>query len=588
MARPVSALILAVLAASSATIPLACGTDESATPPSTLPDGAPPPSPDASEAPEAASPKPPGLQGPVGQWVWHDIPGTLCANGTPTGIGVNRGPGSAVIIYLAGGSGCFNETCDTSVSYAQEGYDAADFQTTLEGKGESSFPAEGIFNRFAGKNPFNDASFVFVPYCSGDYYAGKATVQWPSWTATFAGAKNIDLIYSELATAFPNASRVTLSGGSAGSLGSLLTYWKLVNAFRGKRVDLVADSFFVFETSVSPFFAEKKHEIWKWEYPEGCTECGTELRSVYRHNSKIAPAGARLAIVGSQNDLFLTAGHGMLVNGEFDDNVLLVQDYVKDLANTKYFVADGDEHILLKEKELDSPNTDSAVSWCSSESTCGNDTHYLYEFLTRMQDDDPAWQSWSSLGKGLLTCKTECNGRTCGADSCGGVCGTCPAAETCDAELGVCVGTPPLTFGESSVLETTHQATELFVTKATLGSHTRMLQRLSIYVEEPAGSIRLGIYDATGEGGAPGKLLAETPLFTAGVGWNHQPIPARLSLPAGDYWLAHQATSGSTKARKSTTAGSYHSTSNLGSMPATWPKTTVEQGRFSVFATAAP
>ena len=36
------------------------------------------------------------------------------------------------------------------------------------------------------------------------------------------------------------------------------------------------------------------------------------------------------------------------------------------------------------------------------------------------------------------TCKPDCDGRKCGADGCGGSCGACPTAQTCDVESGAC------------------------------------------------------------------------------------------------------------------------------------------------------
>src|SRR5689334_11709107 len=49
------------------------------------------------------------IHGPVGEWVWHDVPGAICANGTPTGLGVNQGTGDRLVIYMSGGSACLDE-----------------------------------------------------------------------------------------------------------------------------------------------------------------------------------------------------------------------------------------------------------------------------------------------------------------------------------------------------------------------------------------------------------------------------------------------------------------------------------------------
>jgi RHS repeat-associated protein len=65
------------------------------------------------------------------------------------------------------------------------------------------------------------------------------------------------------------------------------------------------------------------------------------------------------------------------------------------------------------------------------------------------------------------------------------------------------------------------------------------LQSLSFYVESPAGSLRLGVYDATGPEGHPGAKLAETAELTPVAGWNTADVLAPVLLPPGRYWLAH-------------------------------------------------
>ena len=43
------------------------------------------------------------------QWRWTDVPGSACANGTPTGFGVLRRPGArGVLIFLQGGGACWD------------------------------------------------------------------------------------------------------------------------------------------------------------------------------------------------------------------------------------------------------------------------------------------------------------------------------------------------------------------------------------------------------------------------------------------------------------------------------------------------
>ena len=64
------------------------------------------------------------------------------------------------------------------------------------------------------------------------------------------------------------------------------------------------------------------------------------------------------------------------------------------------------------------------------------------------------------------------------------------------------------------------------------------LQSLSVYVDTSSGKLALGLYDATGPSGGPGKLLASTLAVSPTTGWNTLPVVTRVPLAAGNYWLA--------------------------------------------------
>jgi hypothetical protein len=62
---------------------------------------------------------------------------------------------------------------------------------------------------------------------------------------------------------------------------------------------------------------------------------------------------------------------------------------------------------------------------------------------------------------------------------------------------------------------------------------------LSLYCPQAAGVLRLGLYDATGPGGGPGVLLAQTAEITPTGGWNTGAVTSPVTLSAGTYWLAY-------------------------------------------------
>ena len=90
----------------------------------------------------------------------------------------------------------------------------------------------------------------------------------------------------------------------------------------------------------------------------------------------------------------------------------------------------------------------------------------------------------------------------------------------------------------------------LVAQRATL-SVPGVLQSLSFYVTIASGTLRLGVYDASGPGGGPGLKIAETAEIVPIVGWNKaNTLP--IVLPAGTYWLAYFPSSDSLAFLRST------------------------------------
>jgi hypothetical protein len=325
-----------------------------------------------------------GGTGPLGEWVWHDVPGTMCANGSPTGIGINRGTGSKVVIYMSGGSACLDSSCSIGTPSMRKngGFGAAQLSACVQGNcdGSVTFPSKSIFNRTpAGASPFTDATYVFISNCSGDYYVGDKDHAFSSWTAHFHGSRNQQLIAAALATWFPATSRVVLTGGSAGAVGALQNYWQWVAAFPTTRVDLIADSYaFVFNDG-----PQWRYSLHNPQVPPGCPTCATDYRTVYAFNANLAPS-SRIAILDSENNYTLDFASGY----QYTQGLAALQPLLDALPNTKYHVADGNVHILMQ-YALDSTATDIFQSFSVK--------HYLSDFLAKMQSNDPTWTSHSSV-----------------------------------------------------------------------------------------------------------------------------------------------------------------------------------------------
>ncbi len=152
----------------------------------------------------------------------------------------------------------------------------------------------------------------------------------------------------------------------------------------------------------------------------------------------------------------------------------------------------------------------------------------------------------------------------------------------------------PMTIGETTILPNGDggNANLLIAQNAAL-PQPATIQSLSFYVATAAGSLRLGVYDATGPSAGPGALKAQTASFTPVTGWNTKSVTIPVLLPVGTYWLAYLPSSNSLAFRKAVVSGTsakYH-TLTFGSMPATFPASPLsDSAHWSFYATltAAP
>jgi O-glycosyl hydrolase len=128
------------------------------------------------------------------------------------------------------------------------------------------------------------------------------------------------------------------------------------------------------------------------------------------------------------------------------------------------------------------------------------------------------------------------------------------------------------TMGETSVLPNADGDNAGFVTvqKATL-SESGTIESLSLYTPVAAGSVILGIYNASGTGGGPGTLLATTNSFTPVSGWSTANVTSPVTLAAGTYWLAYEPSSNTLSFTKNSIGNSEWMTySSFGALPATF------------------
>ncbi len=311
---------------------------------------------------------------PKEQWAWVPFDDAFCANGTTTGIGANiTDKSSKVVIYMMGGGACWdNLTCYIAKTAAniESGYGEAQFANDAKNLTGS------LFNRDDPQNPVKDASYFFVPYCTGDVHAGdNPDAEYSGKKTLHVGFKNMQAYVQRILATFPNAERVVLSGSSAGGFGAGLNWWQVQQAFGDVRVDLLDDSG---PPLPSPYLSDSLEGQWRaaWNLnatlPEGCTACQTDLSGIFGFYAQNLPKN-RAALLSYTHDQVI-ASYFLISQDKVAEGLGVLGAELDGYENTRYFYVDGDSHVLLGDPGGISQNGVVLMDW-----------------LTQMQTDDPAW-----------------------------------------------------------------------------------------------------------------------------------------------------------------------------------------------------
>ena len=147
-------------------------------------------------------------------WVKHAFDtdggdGPICIAGTPFSAFTRAGNPAKVLIMLQGGGACWQNFYNCNIrSDAQE----------------PPAPPFGIWDFSSKDNPFADYSIVYMPYCDGSVFGGDNDVvdaDFPYGPVRFhRGLRNLSAGMDVAKATFPNASRITVAGSSAGGVGA--------------------------------------------------------------------------------------------------------------------------------------------------------------------------------------------------------------------------------------------------------------------------------------------------------------------------------------------------------------------------------
>jgi hypothetical protein len=179
------------------------------------------------------------------EWVWVPVDGAVCRDGSPTGFAVNiASPASTnLMIYLEGGGACMDQFfCEVTPSTWGE----SQFNAWKSGSSDVELqPNSGVVSRTDTSNPMAGWNFVYVPYCTGDVFAGDNPAGMvPDVTGMqhFVGYTDVGLDLDRIVPTFPQVTKVLLTGISAGGFGATANYVQAARHFGSTPVYLLDDS----------------------------------------------------------------------------------------------------------------------------------------------------------------------------------------------------------------------------------------------------------------------------------------------------------------------------------------------------------
>ncbi len=313
------------------------------------------------------------------EWTWVDFPETRCADGSPTGLGINIAPGATqAIIMLEGGGACWSlATCFGVVqtSFHLTGYDEGTFNNLLA----EVYKDTVLLDREDPKNPLVDAHMVFIPYCTGDAFVGSKVTNmggiFQDNEVHFWGRNNVKEYLKRLAPTFQGVEHVVVTGASAGGFGAAFNWDLFHNSFPEARVDILDDSGPPLDPPESQW--ESWLDAWGPEFPEDCPDCSDNVHSLVNHHLESLAGSGRFGLISYTNDAIISTFFGVLPF-QFEDKLNDLCLLVDEVPNAQYFIVSGALH------------TTTIVGYDNIETEEGLP---LWYWVTQMINDDPEWSS---------------------------------------------------------------------------------------------------------------------------------------------------------------------------------------------------
>jgi hypothetical protein len=274
---------------------------------------------------------------PDEQWVWVPIDGTVCADGSGAGVGVNfTAQSRELVIWFQGNGVCYDAgSCSL-------------FQSLLTGMGSDPLDHMwwgdkntghlGIFDRNDQSNPFRRSNFVVFPHCGVDGHTADKESSYPGkQPLQQRGYANVTHALGRIVPTFLDATRIVVAGFSAGGIGAGSNYHQIASFFEayGQSVPfLINDSGPVLRPPyLAPMGRDSLRTGWGLDrtIESWCADCATEgYHPVYEALARQHP-GLRISVISAYADGIATALYGLL-NGDASFNGAKFEAGLRDLS----------------------------------------------------------------------------------------------------------------------------------------------------------------------------------------------------------------------------------------------------------------
>jgi hypothetical protein len=285
-----------------------------------------------------------------GEWTWVPFADSACEDGSPTGVAVSQGTGPDLLVFLNGGGACWDYLTCFVLDLATRGpFGEAEFEALRD----SALPGS-ILDRTLPGNPYADASYVFVPYCTGDVHAGDRVATYTGATGPrtyhHVGHRNLLTFLPRLVATWPAPRRLVVAGASAGGFGALLNHDTLRRRWPSAQGLLIDDSGPPLQgADVSPDLTAAWRASWGTDallLPLCGEACRTSFAPAITAVAARWPQD-RLALLSSLQDLVI-ASYFQLSAARFQAALLgTASDVLAPLPNARFYFVPGNGHTML-------------------------------------------------------------------------------------------------------------------------------------------------------------------------------------------------------------------------------------------------